>query len=55
MNKKEYQQPQVTTVKIGLSDNIMDNVPIITGSSTTTQFSRRGSRCWEDDEDEEDW
>ena len=55
MNKKEYQQPQMTTVKIGLSDNIMDNVPIITGSSTTTQFSRRHDNVWDDEEDEGEW
>lgn len=54
MNKKDYQQPQMTTVKIGLSDNIMDQVPIITGSTTTTQFSRRRDNVW-DEEDEEDW
>ena len=54
MNKKEYQQPQVTTVNIGLSDNIMDNVPIVTGSTTTTQFSRRRDNKYWDEADEAD-
>ncbi len=46
-----------SSVTLNYSDNHLTPTTAndITGSSTTTQFSRRGSRCWEDDEDEEDW
>ena len=53
MNKKTYQQPQATIVKIGLNDNIMDSVSILT-ASTGSQFSRR-TDLWDDEDEEEDW
>ena len=55
MDKKTYQQPQATIVKIGLNDNIMDSISILTGSNTNEQYVRHHSSLWDDEDEEEDW